>query len=77
MCLILYLFLSQGERIIRKIGQPAAAFVINRMDRLLHLLRSASRSFVTGIAKLFNLHVSTETGLPVPAGHSISVRCFQ
>ncbi len=38
MCLILYLFLSQGERIIRKIGN-SGSIVINTMVASLHLLR--------------------------------------
>ena len=55
MCLILYLFLSQGERIIRKIGN-SGSIVINKMVAFFTFCVGV-QIVVTGIAKLFNLHV--------------------
>ena len=55
MCLILYLFLSQGERIIRKIG-TSGSIVINKMVAFFTFCVGV-QIVVTGIAKLFNLHV--------------------
>ena len=54
-CLILYLFLSQGERIIRKIGN-SGSIVINKMVAFFTFCVGV-QIVVTGIAKLFNLHV--------------------
>jgi multiple antibiotic resistance protein len=50
MCLILYLFLSQGERIIRKIGNSGSIVAFFTFCVGVQIV-------VTGIAKLFNLHV--------------------
>ena len=55
MCLILYLFLSQGERIIRKIGN-SGSIVINKMVAFFTFCVGV-QIVVTGIAKLFHLHV--------------------
>ena len=53
--LLLYLFLSQGERIIRKIGN-SGSIVINKMVAFFTFCVGV-QIVVTGIAKLFNLHV--------------------
>ena len=55
MCLILYLFLSQGERIIRKIG-TSGSIVINKMVAFFTFCVGV-QIVVTGIAKLFHLHL--------------------
>ena len=55
MCLILYLFLSQGERIIRKIG-TSGSIVINKMVAFFTFCVGV-QIVVTGIAKLFHLHI--------------------
>ena len=55
MCLILYLFLSQGERIIRKIGN-SGSIVINKMVAFFTFCVGV-QIVVTGIAKLFHLHI--------------------
>ena len=55
MCLILNLFLSQGERIIRKIG-TSGSIVINKMVAFFTFCVGV-QIVVTGIAKLFHLHL--------------------
>ncbi len=55
MCLILYLFLSQGERIIRKIGN-SGSIVINKMVAFFTFCVGV-QIVMTGIAKLFDLHI--------------------
>ena len=55
MCLILYLFLSQGERIMRKIG-TSGSIVINKMVAFFTFCVGV-QIVVTGIAKLFHLHI--------------------
>ena len=55
MCLILYLFLSLGERIIRKIG-TSGSIVINKMVAFFTFCVGV-QIVVTGIAKLFHLHL--------------------
>lgn len=55
MCVILYLFLTQGERIIRKIGN-SGSIVINKMVAFFTFCVGV-QIVMTGIAKLFHLQI--------------------
>lgn len=55
MCLILYLFLSQGDRIIRKIGN-SGSIIINKMVAFFTFCVGV-QIVVTGISKLFHLNM--------------------
>lgn len=56
MCLILYLFLSQGARILRKIG-TSGSMIINKMVAFFTFCVGI-QIVVTGVAKIFHLDIS-------------------
>lgn len=56
MCLILYIFLSQGQRILRKIG-TSGSMIINKMVAFFTFCVGI-QIVVTGIAKIFHLDIS-------------------
>lgn len=56
MCAILYIFLSQGQRILRKIG-TSGSMIINKMVAFFTFCVGI-QIVVTGIAKIFHLDIS-------------------
>lgn len=56
MCLILYVFLSQGQRILRKIG-TSGSMIINKMVAFFTFCVGI-QIVVTGVAKIFHLDIS-------------------
>lgn len=56
MCLILYIFLSQGQRILRKIG-TSGSIIINKMVAFFTFCVGI-QIVVTGVAKIFQLDIS-------------------